>query len=168
MPLLIHGSGGGGGGGTWDKVKDKPDILNCMRMYGGTNLDSKGTTTDANAQYKIISLSTATANTVGFEKVLTDLPKGKYSIMIRMKISSKSSSNNIIKVQCGDTNNLTTFYIKPNMFQKANQYQTFGFTVDHTTGSFTSKLTVNTGLAGTTLGIDYLSISPTFTAISAV
>ena len=158
MPSLIHGSGGGGG----------DDLMNCMRMYGGTALDSKGTTSDSNAQYPVISLSTATANTSGFSKALTDLPKGKYSVMIRMKISANSSTGNIIKIQCGDTSSLKTFYIKPSMFTSANTYKTFGFTVDNTSGSFTAALSIGTALSGVTLSIDYLSIAPTFTAISSV
>ena len=167
MPNLIHGAGGGGGG-TWDKVKEKPDILNCMRMYGGTNLDSKGTTSDSDAQYKAIALSTATADASGFSKVLTDLPKGKYSVMIRMKMSVITSSVNILKIQCGDTSALKTFYVRPNMFTAANTYQTFGFTVDHTTSSFTANLTIGTALASATVTIDYLAIAPVFTAISSV
>ena len=156
MPTLIHGSGGGG--------SSKFGI----RIYGGTKLDSKGTTADSAAQYNTIALSTATANASGFSKVLTDLPKGKYSVMIRMKISANSSSGNIIKIQAGDTNSLSTFYVRPNMFNATNTYQTFGFTVEHTTTSFTAKLLIGTALSGVTVNIDYLSIAPTFTAISSV
>lgn len=157
MPIIFHGTGGGGGG-----------LMNCMRMYGGTALDSKGTTFDSNAQYPVISLSTATANASGFSKALTDLPKGKYSVMIRMKISTNSSTGNIIKIQCGDTSSLKTFYVKPSMFTSANTYQTFGFTVDNTSGSFTAALSIGTALSGVTLSIDYLLIAPTFTAITSV
>ena len=153
---------------AWSEITGKPDLLKCMRMYGGTALDSKGTTADSAAQYNTIALSTATANASGFSKVLTDLPKGKYSVMIRMKISANSSSGNIIKVQAGDTNALKTFYVRPNMFTAANTYQTFGFTVDHTTTSFTAKLLIGTALSGVTVNIDYLSIAPAFTAISSV
>lgn len=153
---------------AWSSVTSKPDIMNCMRMYGGTALDSKATTTDDKAQYKAIAISTATASTSAFSKVLTDLPKGKYSVMIRMKISAISSSGNIIKVQCGDTSALKTFYVKPNMFTSANTYQTFGFTVDHTTTSFTANLSIGTALASQTVTIDYIAIAPTFTAISSV
>lgn len=144
------------------------ELLNCMRMYGGTELDSKGTTADSNAQYNTIALSTATANASAFSKVLTDLPKGKYSVMIRMKMSAITSTANIIKIQCGDTSALKTFYVRPNMFTTANVYQTFGFTVEHTTTSFTANLTIGTALAGATVTVDYLAIAPTFTAISSV
>ena len=157
MPNLIHGSGGGGS-----------DLLNSMRMYGGTALDSKGTTADTAAQYNTIALSTTTVNTVGFNKVLTDLPKGKYSVMIRLKISANSSSGNILQIECGDTTALKTFYIKPNRFSAANKYQTFGFTVDLTTTSFTTKLTVGTALSGVTANIDYIAIAPAFTAITSI
>lgn len=153
---------------AWTSITSRPDILNCMRMYGGTALDSKGTASDSNAQYKVISLSTATANASGFSKALTDLPKGKYSVMIRMKMSAISSSSNIIKIQCGDTSALKTFYVKPNMFTSANVYQTFGFTVEHTTTSFTAKLLIGTALASQTVTIDYLAIAPVFTSISSV
>ena len=167
MPNLIHGSGGGGGG-TWDKVKEKPDLLNCMRMYGGAALSSDGITSDTNAQYDTISLSTATAGTSGFSKVLTDLPKGKYSVMVRMKISANTNTGKIIKIECGDTSSLNTFYVKPSMFTTTDTYQTFGFTVEHTTTSFTAALSVGTALSGVTVNIDYLAIAPTFTAISSV
>lgn len=153
---------------TWGSISGKPDLLNCMRMYGGTALDSKGTTADTAAQYNTIALSTTTVNTVGFNKVLTDLPKGKYSVMIRLKISANSSSGNILKVECGDTSALKTFYIKPNMFSAANKYQTFGFTVDLTTPSFTTKLSVGTALSGVTVNIDYIAIAPAFTAITSI
>ena len=153
---------------SYSYITDKPDMLNCLRMYGGTALDSKGTTSDSNAQYKAIVISTATAGTSGFSKVLTDLPKGKYSVMIRMKITANSSSGNIIKVQAGDTNALKTFYVRPNMFTATGTYQTFGFTVDHNTTSFTANLSIGTALSGVTLTIDYLAIAPAFTAISSV
>lgn len=153
---------------AWSAITSKPDIMNCLRMYGGTALDSKATTTDDKAQYKAIAISTATASTSAFSKVLTDLPKGKYSVMIRMKISAISSSGNIIKVQCGDTSALKTFYVKPNMFTSANTYQTFGFTVDLTTTSFTANLSIGSALSGQTLTIDYIAIAPTFTAITSV
>ena len=153
---------------SYSYITDKPDMLNCLRMYGGTALDSKGTTSDSNAQYKAIAISTATAGTSGFSKALTDLPKGKYSVMIRMKITANSSSGNIIKVQAGDTNALKTFYVRPNMFTATGTYQTFGFTVDHNTTSFTANLSIGTALSGVTLTIDYLAIAPAFTAISSV
>lgn len=167
MPLLIHGSGGGGGG-TWDKVKDKPDILNCMRMYGGTNLDSKATTIDVKAQYPTISIPTDTAHTTVFSKRISDLPYGKYSVMIRMKISNKSSSADVLQIISGDTTVLTTFYLKPNAFDTANEYQTFGFIIDHKQDDFQVSLNINTALTGVTLNIDYMSISPAFTSISAI
>lgn len=153
---------------TYASITNKPDILNCLRMYGGTALDSKGTTSDSNAQYAAIALSTATANTSGFSKALTDLPKGKYSVMIRMKMSAITSTANVIKIQCGGTSALKTFYVKPNMFTTANVYQTFGFTVEHTTTSFTANLSIGTALSGSTVTIDYLAIAPIFTAISSV
>lgn len=155
--------------GSWSGLTGKPDLLNCMRMYGGTALDSKGTTAaDTASQYDTITLSTATAATVGFNKVLTDLPKGKYSIMIRLKISNNTNTGNILKVECGDTAALKTFYIKPTMFNAKNTYQTFGFTVDHNTTSLTAKLSVGTALASVTANIDYVAIAPTFTAITSV
>lgn len=156
MPNLIHGSGGGGSSKFG------------MRIYGGTKLNSKGTTSDSNAEYNTIALSTATAGTSGFSKVLTDLPKGKYSVMIRMKISANTSTGNIIKIECGDTSTLSTFYVKPSMFTAADTYQTFGFTIEHTTTSFTVSLSVGTALSGVTVNIDYLAIAPTFTAISSI
>ncbi len=153
---------------AWGSISGKPDLLNCMRMYGGTALDSKGTTADTAAQYNTIALSTTTVNAIGFNKVLTDLPKGKYSVMIRLKISANSSSGNILKIECGDTSALKTFHIKPNMFNAANKYQTFGFTVDLTTTSFTTKLSVGTALSGVTANIDYIAIAPAFTAITSI
>lgn len=153
---------------AWNSISGRPDLLNCMRMYGGAALDSKGTTADSSAQYNTISISTATVNTVAFNKVLTDLPKGKYSVMIRLKISANSSSGNILKMECGDTSALKTFYIKPNMFTAANKYQTFGFTIDLTTTSFTSKLSIGTALSGVTANIDYIAIAPAFTAITSI
>lgn len=153
---------------AWDSISEKPDLLKCMRMYGGTALDADGTTVDTAAQYNTISLSTATANTVAFSRVLNDLPKGKYSVMIRLKISANSSNGNILKMECGDLSAPKTFYIKPNMFTAANKYQTFGFTVDLTTTLFTFKLSVGTALSGVTANIDYIAIAPAFTAITSI
>lgn len=166
MPTIFHETGGGSS--AWDKLKNKPDLLNCMRMYGGLSLDPNATTTDTSAQYNTIALSTTTADTVAFSKVLTDLPKSRYSVMIRLKISANTDKNNILKIECGDTEGLKTYYIKPSMFTSADVFQSFGFTVDHNSNSFTVKLSVGTALDGVTVNIDYLAISPTFTAITSV
>lgn len=40
--------------------------------------------------------------------------------------------------------------------------------IGNTSGSFTAALSIGTALSGVTLSIDYLSIAPTFTAISSV
>ena len=142
---------------------ESPDIFACMHLYGGTALDPKGTTKDEKAQYDVISLSTAAKSTV-FSKNLTDLPKGMYSVMLRMKISQITSGANVFKVSCGEKN----FYIKPKMFQAANTYQTLGFTVENVSGTTQVSLAVDTVLAGQTAAVDYPMIAPAFTAISSV
>jgi len=99
MPIVFHGTGGGGGG-TWDKVKEKPDWTNCTAMIGGTALSSSATITDSAAQYKVISKSTGSTGEI-FSKSVT-LPKGLYSVMIRMKISAITSTASIFKLTIVD------------------------------------------------------------------
>lgn len=167
MSIIILGAGGGSSGGSWNEIVDKPDIFNAMRIYGGTDLDASGSTADTNAQYPIISKSTASTGSI-FNKSITDLPKGNYSIMVRMKVSSITSSSNIFKIVATDGSVATTKYIKPNMFAANNTYATFGFTAEHTSDSFSVALSIDTALSGQTVGVDYLEIAPAFTAVSAL
>lgn len=167
MSNIILGVGGGSLESSWNEIIDKPEIFDAMRIYGGTNLDAAGTTSDANAQYPIISKSTASAGAI-FNKSITDLPKGNYSIMVRMKVSAITSSSNIFKLVATDGSVATTRYIKPNMFAANNTYATIGFNVEHTASTFSVALSVDAALAGQTVGVDYLAIAPAFTAVSAI
>lgn len=167
MSNIILGVGGGSSESSWNEIIDKPEIFDAMRIYGGTNLDAAGTTSDANAQYPIISKSTASAGAI-FNKSITDLPKGNYSVMVRMKVSAITSSSNIFKLVVTDGSVATTRYIKPNMFAANNTYATIGFNVEHTANTFSVALSVNVSLAGQTVGVDYLAIAPAFTAVSAI
>lgn len=167
MSNIILGVGGGSSESSWNEIIDKPEIFDAMRIYGGTNLDATGTTSDANAQYPIISKSTASAGAI-FNKSITDLPKGNYSVMVRMKVSAITSSLNIFKLVATDGSVATTRYIKPNMFAANNTYATIGFNVEHTANTFSVALSVNASLAGQTVGVDYLAIAPAFTAVSAI
>ena len=167
MSNIILGVGGGSSESSWNEIIDKPEIFDAMRIYGGTNLDAAGTTSDANAQYPIISKSTASAGAI-FNKSITDLPKGNYSVMVRMKVSAITSPSNIFKLVVTDGSVATTRYIKPNMFAANNTYATIGFNVEHTANTFSVALSVNASLAGQTVGVDYLAIAPAFTAVSAI
>ncbi|MED9967036.1 MAG: hypothetical protein UFJ18_09620, partial [Blautia sp.] len=69
----------------------RPDILNGMTMLGGDALSKEeGKVTDAAAQYEVIEKSLAETG----EIFLTDisLPKGLYSVMVRMKVSDITST----------------------------------------------------------------------------
>lgn len=153
--------------GNWGGLSDKPDMLNCMRMYGGTKLDATATTADTNAQYPIISKSTGTAATL-FTKELSDLPKGSYSVMVRMKVSAISSTANVFKLEVKDGTAINTRYIKPSMFSVANGYTTIGFVVEHSNTSLTVTLSIDTALASQTVGVDYLLIAPAMNGLASV
>lgn len=165
MPIVFHGTGGGGGG-TWSKVKEKPDWTNCIVMYGGTTLSSSATTTDSAAQYKVISRSTGSTGDI-FTKSVT-LPKGLYSVMIRMKVSTISSSSNVFKLTIVDGSTTTTKYIKPNMFKTANGYTTLGTAVENTSGTLRVTLSIYSALSNQTVCIDYLAITPAMVGVTSI
>lgn len=167
MSNIILGVGGGSSESSWNEIIDKPEIFDAMRIYGGINLDAAGTTSDANAQYPIISKSTASTGAL-FTKTITDLPKGNYSVMVRMKISAVTSSANVFKITVTDGTVVTTKYVRPNMLSAANSYATLGFTVEHNSSSISIAMSVNSALSGATVGIDYLAIAPAFTAVAAI
>lgn len=165
MPIVFHGTGGGGGG-TWDKVKEKPDWTNCTAMIGGTALSSSATTTDSAAQYKVISKSTGSTGDI-FSKSVT-LPKGLYSVMVRMKISTISSSSNVFKLTIVDGSTTTTKYIKPNMFKTANGYTTLGTAVENTSGTLRVTLSIYSALSNQTVCVDYLAITPAMVGVTSI
>lgn len=165
MPIVFHGTGGGGGG-TWSKVKEKPDWTNCTVMYGGTALSSSATTTDSAAQYKVISRSTGSTGDI-FTKSAT-LPKGLYSVMIRMKVSTISSSSNVFKLTIIDGSTTTTKYIKPNMFKAEDSYTTLGTAVENTSGTLKITLSVYSALSNQTVCVDYLAIAPTMVGVTSI
>lgn len=165
MPIVFHGTGGGGGG-TWSQVKEKPDWVNTMIMYGGTSLSSAGTTTDSASQYKVISKSTASTADI-FSKSVT-LPKGLYSVMVRMKVSAITSTSNIFKLTIVDGSTTTTKYIKPSMFKAANAYMTLGTAVENTSGTLTITLSISTALASQTACVDYLAIAPAMVGVTSI
>lgn len=165
MPIVFHGTGGGGGG-TWSKVKEKPDWTNCTVMYGGTALSSSATTTDSAAQYKVISRSTGSTGDI-FTKSAT-LPKGLYSVMIRMKVSTISSSSNVFKLTIVDGSTTTTKYIRPSMFKTANGYTTLGTAVENTSGTLKITLNVYSALSNQTVCVDYLAIAPTMVGVTSI
>lgn len=165
MPIIFHGTGGGGGG-TWDKVKEKPDWTNCTAMIGGTALSSSATTTDSAAQYKVISKSTGSTGDI-FTKSVT-LPKGLYSVMIRMKVSTISSSSNVFKLTIVDGSTTTTKYIKPSMFKTANGYTTLGTAVENTSGTLRVTLSIYSALSNQTVCVDYLAITPAMVGVTSI
>jgi len=165
MPIVFHGTGGGGGG-TWDKVKEKPDWTNCTAMIGGTALSSSATITDSAAQYKVISKSTGSTGEI-FSKSVT-LPKGLYSVMIRMKISAITSTASIFKLTIVDGSTTTTKYIKPSMFKTANGYTTLGTAVENTSGTLKVTLSISTALASQTACVDYLAITPAMVGVASI
>lgn len=165
MPIVFHGTGGGGGG-TWSKVKEKPDWTNCTVMYGGTTLSSSATVTDSAAQYKVISRSTGSTGDI-FTKSVT-LPKGLYSVMIRMKVSTISSSSNVFKLTIIDGSITTTKYIKPNMFKAEDSYTTLGTAVENTSGTLKITLNVYSALSNQTVCVDYLAIAPTMVGVTSI
>lgn len=165
MPIVFHGTGGGGGG-TWSKVKEKPDWTNCTVMYGGTALSSSATTTDSAAQYKVISRSTGSTGDI-FTKSAT-LPKGLYSVMIRMKVSTISSSSNVFKLTIVDGSTTTTKYIRPSMFKTANSYTTLGTAVENTSGTLRVTLSIYNTLSNQTVCVDYLAITPAMVGVTSI
>lgn len=145
----------------------RPDILNGMTMLGGNALSKEeGKVTDTAAQYEVIEKSLAETG----EIFLTDisLPKGLYSVMVRMKVSDITSTENILKLEILDGENTTVKYIKPSMFRKANTFMTVGCAVENTSGTLKIALRVDKALIGKTAGVDYLALSPAMVGITSI
>lgn len=147
-------------------IPTKSDIAACAVMYGGTTLSSSATVTDSAAQYKVISRSTGSTGDI-FTKSVT-LPKGLYSVMIRMKVSTISSSSNVFKLTIVDGSTTTTKYIKPNMFKAEDSYTTLGTAVENTSGTLKITLNVYSALSNQTVCVDYLAIAPTMVGVTSI
>ena len=147
-------------------IPTKSDIAACAVMYGGTTLSSSATVTDSAAQYKVISRSTGSTGDI-FTKSVT-LPKGLYSVMIRMKVSTISSSSNVFKLTIIDGSTTTTKYIKPNMFKAEDSYTTLGTAVENTSGTLKITLSVYSALSNQTVCVDYLAIAPTMVGVTSI
>lgn len=147
-------------------IPTKSDIAACAVMYGGTTLSSSTTVTDSAAQYKVISRSTGSTGDI-FTKSVT-LPKGLYSVMIRMKVSTISSSSNVFKLTIIDGSTTTTKYIKPNMFKAEDSYTTLGTAVENTSGTLKITLNVYSALSNQTVCVDYLAIAPTMVGVTSI
>lgn len=147
-------------------IPTKSDIAACAVMYGGTTLSSSATVTDSAAQYKVISRSTGSTGDI-FTKSVT-LPKGLYSVMIRMKVSTISSSSNVFKLTIVDGSTTTTKYIRPSMFKTANGYTTLGTAVENTSGTLKVTLSISTALANQTTCVDYLAITPAMVGVTSI
>lgn len=147
-------------------IPTKSDIAACAVMYGGTTLSSSATVTDSAAQYKVISRSTGSTGDI-FTKSVT-LPKGLYSVMIRMKVSTISSSSNVFKLTIIDGSITTTKYIKPNMFKAEDSYTTLGTAVENTSGTLKITLNVYSALSNQTVCVDYLAIAPTMVGVTSI
>lgn len=147
-------------------IPTKSDIAACAVMYGGTALSSSATTTDSAAQYKVISRSTGSTGDI-FTKSAT-LPKGLYSVMIRMKVSTISSSSNVFKLTIVDGSTTTTKYIRPSMFKTANGYTTLGTAVENTSGTLRVTLSIYNTLSNQTVCVDYLAITPAMVGVTSI
>lgn len=111
------------------------------------------------------TLDITTANI--FTKSVT-LPKGLYSVMIRMKVSTISSSSNVFKLTIIDGSITTTKYIKPNMFKAEDSYTTLGTAVENTSGTLKITLNVYSALSNQTVCVDYLAIAPTMVGVTSI
>jgi hypothetical protein len=147
-------------------IPTKSDIAACAVMYGGTTLSSSATVTDSAAQYKVISRSTGSTGDI-FTKSAT-LPKGLYSVMIRMKVSTISSSSNVFKLTIVDGSTTTTKYIRPSMFKTANGYTTLGTAVENTSGTLRVTLSIYNTLSNQTVCVDYLAITPAMVGVTSI
>lgn len=147
-------------------IPTKSDIAACAVMYGGATLSSSATVTDSAAQYKVISRSIGSTGDI-FTKSAT-LPKGLYSVMIRMKVSTISSSSNVFKLTIVDGSTTTTKYIKPNMFKAEDSYTTLGTAVENTSGTLKITLNVYSTLSNQTVCVDYLAIAPTMVGVTSI
>lgn len=147
-------------------IPTKSDIAACAVMYGGTTLSSSATVTDSAAQYKVISRSTGSTGDI-FTKSVT-LPKGLYSVMIRMKVSTISSSSNVFKLTIIDGSTTTTKYIKPNMFKAEDSYTTLGTAVENTSGTLRVTLSIYNTLSNQTVCVDYLAITPAMVGVTSI
>lgn len=147
------------------------DMLNSLIMYGGTDLSPDATLTDDNAQYKVIS-KTLDSDSIGsvFSKLI-DVPKGLYSVMIRMKVNNIASNENAFTLSIRNSDSANTGisrYIKPNMFNSADTYKTLGVVVENITGKLNVTLTINRAIGNTKVSVDYIAIAPAMVGITSI
>lgn len=145
---------------AWSNITGKPDILGAMIMYGGTTLSSEATTADSNAQYTTLVKSLSSAATI-FSKDIT-LPKGLYSIIVRVKLSAITGTNVLTLAGNSTHKNITA-----SMIGTANTYKTLGMVVENTTG--TLKVVLSTpGSVSANVSVDYLAIAPAMVGITSL
>lgn len=145
----------------------RADILNGMTMLGGDALSKEeGKVTDTAAQYAVIEKSLAEVGGIFLTEV--SLPKGMYSVMLRMRVSDIASTENILKLEILDGETSTVRYIKPSMFRSANTFMTVGCAVENISGILKIGLRTDKALIGQTVGVDYLALSPAMVGITSM
>ena len=163
MSVIIRGMGGASGGSNG-------------QYLGGTDLSSSATTSDEYAENKVISKATSSsAATTLFENTVKDIKLGTYAVMVRLKSSNITSTNNLVNVKAylnsSSGTKLGEVNIKANMFDAANKYQTFGFIVN-LNDKKGSNLYLNASLpknaTSITVAVDYVQIFPAFCSVSSL
>lgn len=143
----------------------KPDIISSIFALGGNNLSTGEKVSDTSAQYDVIEKSMASTGQI-FSTTVT-LPKGMYSLMLRMKVSQIATSDNALCLDIKDGQTTTAKFIKPSMFKSANRFETLGCVADCTSGTLNITFSVAKAFAGI-VRVDYLLIMPTMTSITSI
>lgn len=148
-----------------------PTGSNSDFMAGGEDIG--GSTTDNTAEYPVINITTnGTAQTVC--STSANLPFGYYSIIIRMKLSSITTSGSIATVKTSyNGTQLSSIDIPNSIFTKANTWECVAFGVDFSGTNKDDKtldVTISTAStsSGTTISIDYIRILPSGVALGGV
>lgn len=145
----------------------RADILNGMTMLGGDALSKEeGKVTDTAAQYAVIEKSLAEVGGIFLTEV--SLPKGMYSVAIRLKVSDVSSAENILKLDITDGDKVMSKYIKSQMLKTANKYTTIGCAAECTSGTLGITLSIDKVWTGQTVRVDYVTIAPAMVSISSL
>ena len=161
----VIGSAGGGGGSAGG-----------ITRYG-TDLNSLANGSDSYAQYdgNVISAAISNQGYKFFETTFEDLTLGKYSVIMRAKVTNNSSAEQCLQINVRENDAsgtvLATRNVSLNMFAESDKYDTLGFTFNFNSAKDT-KLYIVGKMVGTTSGVnmslDYISLMPAFTSMSEI
>lgn len=164
------------------EMMDKVDeilakVENSGGIYvGGPALSSDAKVEDADAEYPTLSKNSSSVSDVFLFSKNLSVKIGTYSVMLRMKVSDVSKTENIIsvKIRKGSATGeiIKEIRISPNMFDTNGRYKILGTIVDFGEVQKGTKMYIEAMITKTniteTVTIDYILVNPAYTSVSAV